>query len=102
MATGNGFADMTLAELRDVRTTVDALIVEKTAAERSRVRAAIIALAHEHNFEIADLLTKRRPRTTVAPAVRFRNPRNPTQTWSGRGRRPNWMGKRNPQEFRVS
>ena len=28
-----------------------------------------------------------------APAVRFRNPEDHTQTWSGRGRRPAWYNE---------
>ena len=41
-------------------------------------------------FEIiADASPKRRRPAVSAP--RYRNPENPEQTWSGRGKRPRWF-----------
>jgi DNA-binding protein H-NS len=33
---------------------------------------------------------------------KFRDPKNPNNTWAGRGMRPKWMGKRNPEKFRIA
>lgn len=39
----------------------------------------------------------------IKPTVKvlFRDPRDPSHTWSGRGRQPRWMGTRNKEQFRV-
>ena len=47
---------------------------------------------------------KRRPYPQVTP--KYRNPANPTETWSGRGKQPRWLSEqislgKNPDEFRI-
>ena len=49
-------------------------------------------------------LLQRRPYPKVQP--KFRNPNNPSETWSGRGKMPRWLviliaSGRNRDEFRV-
>ncbi|NHX27966.1 H-NS histone family protein, partial [Escherichia coli] len=42
--------------------------------------------AREHGFSLADLTGASTP-----AAPKYRNPENPDQTWSGRGRKPLWV-----------
>jgi DNA-binding protein H-NS len=47
-------------------------------------------MAKEHGFDIRDLFGKgSRGKATVA--VKYRDPKNPENTWTGRGRMPRWM-----------
>ena len=45
-----------------------------------------------------------RVRNRQRPPVKvlFRDPADPSHTWSGRGRAPTWMGARNKEQFRVT
>ena len=50
--------------------------------------------AAEHGVELADIIAaqkcmKRIPRSTAA--AKYRNPENPNEVWSGRGKEPRWM-----------
>lgn len=57
------------------------------------VRSKIDALLTRSGLSIADVYPTRKskggPKSVVAP--KYRNPQNPSQTWSGRGKRPLWF-----------
>jgi DNA-binding protein H-NS len=60
----------------------------------SKLREKINALIKAEGFTFDDVFGARAPkaRRTGAPvAAKYRNPANPEQTWSGRGKRPNWF-----------
>ena len=44
---------------------------------------------------------KKGAKKTVGPA-KYRNPDDPDQTWTGRGKRPNWLQKRLEQGANLS
>src|SRR5262249_30711982 len=91
MARGsNGLEDMSYAELAQMETRIARMKIEKQNAERSELRERIVALAKEHGFEIGELFGKgRKGKGTVA--VKYRDPKNPENTWTGRGRMPRWL-----------
>ena len=69
----------------------DELRKEKVAKLREKVHALIKAEGYSFDdiFGGARGGKARRVKTTVAP--KYRNPANPEQTWSGRGKRPRWF-----------
>ena len=48
-------------------------------------------------MSLKELVEKFGPKTRTKPRknniVRYRNPQNPEETWSGRGRKPNWIDR---------
>ena len=103
---------MTRHDLMRLRADIDRAI--STAGERDKRKALQAAenAVREHGFtlaEIAQLTAKGGrgvKRVTSERAARYRNPDNPEQTWSGRGRRPRWIHEaeaagRSLQEMRV-
>jgi DNA-binding protein H-NS len=86
---------MTVKELIDMQRRVEAMIVVKQDRERIEVREKIHAMAKEHGFEVSELFTGRGKggRGKAAAPVKYRNPEDHTQTWSGRGRKPNWINE---------
>jgi DNA-binding protein H-NS len=103
---------MSREELVSLRANLDKAI--STAAERDRRKALRAAeeAVRAHGFTLADVAHlagagargARRTKTERAPA--YRNPDNPEQTWSGRGRRPRWIHEaeaagRSLEEMRV-
>ncbi len=90
MARTNGLEKMSYAELSEMETQIERLKVEKQNAERNALRQRLIDMAKEHGFEIQELFGKgRKGKGTVAP--KYRDPKNPENTWTGRGRMPRWM-----------
>lgn len=63
---------------------------EKT--KRDAARKAAEAAAKKHGFSLNDLVgaAKAKASKPKAPA-KYRNPADPSQTWSGRGRQPGWI-----------
>lgn len=86
--------DMEKTELKQLHKDVEKAI---EMAERNEVFATIakmdeVAIANgfrnaEHVFNIKSNMKKKLG--TVPP--KFRNPDNPSETWTGRGRRPRWF-----------
>lgn len=93
-------------ELLVKRDEIDAQITALRASRRPDVIAQIGRLMHEYEIgveEITDWQGRQeeggdRRRGRVAP--RYLDPKTGA-TWSGRGKRPRWMGSRNPDEFLI-
>lgn len=88
---------MSRKELTDLRARVDRAL--ETLAEREREAALTAAdeAARAHGFSLAELGVgggkgKRKGKSSGAKnPPKYRNPDNPAQTWSGLGRRPQWV-----------
>jgi DNA-binding protein H-NS len=91
MAKTNGLEKLSYAELVDAEAQIARLKIEKQNAERAAVRQKLTDLAKDAGFDIHELFGKggRRGKGTVA--VKYRDPKNPANTWTGRGRMPRWM-----------
>jgi DNA-binding protein H-NS len=91
MARVNGLEKLSYAELLDLKNRVEAALVERKAAEAREVKAKMQALADQSGFSLNELFGARGAKRGGAVAVKFRNPKDASQTWSGRGRKPNWL-----------
>ncbi len=78
---------MPLDELLSIRARVEEVIEERHRARRREAIDKIKRIAEEAGISL-DELVKKSGRPTV---VRFRDPANSANTWSGRGRRPGWL-----------
>ena len=67
-------------------------IGQRKEAERAAVKAKIAKLISSSGFDINELMGgKDSKRAGVKVAAKYANPKDPTQTWTGRGRKPLWM-----------
>jgi DNA-binding protein H-NS len=104
MAKINGLDKMSFAELAEMETQIEHLKSEKQNAERSALRQRLVDIAKQHGFDIHDLFGKGRKGSV---AVKYRDPKNPENTWTGRGRMPRWMaaatkgGKAKKEDFLI-
>jgi len=96
---------MTRKQLEKLRADVESALKALDQKDKKTALKAAQAAAKAHGFELDELTgsasvttpTPRAPRAKksgdgrakVAP--KYRNPNNPDQTWSGRGRAPGWM-----------
>jgi DNA-binding protein H-NS len=97
----NELAQMSLKELRTLRDRVEDAIAAREHEDRAEVKAKLADLASKAGFSINELFGGRG--TKKAVGVKFRNPQDPSQTWTGRGRKPNWLVEAggNADRFRV-
>ena len=91
MARKNSLDKMSYSELATLRTQIDGMMVEKQAAERTALRQKLSDLAKEHGLSLEEVLGKGRRKGKGSVAVKYRDPKTPGNTWTGRGRMPRWM-----------
>lgn len=82
---------LSMAELKDL--LGKALKEEKNRAKSDLVAARneIFAIAQRLNMPLSDLIGSGRSKSSQKVAVKYRNPANSTQEWTGRGRPPHWV-----------
>ena len=82
---------MSYAELIELETKLASLKVEKQSQERASIKEKLTAMAKQAGFDIHDLFGRGRGGKGGKVAPKYRNPKNPAETWTGRGRMPRWM-----------
>ena len=82
---------MNLGELQSLEKEVQLAIKNFEKKKRAEARAAIEAVAKEHGLSLNDILGKNASGRGPKAVPKYRNPKDPTQTWSGRGRQPAWF-----------
>ena len=92
MAKINGLEKHTYAELLELRQRVDAALLDRKSSEERELKQKLEALAAESGFSMSDLFGgKKVGKKGSVGAAKFRNPKDSSQTWTGRGRKPNWL-----------
>lgn len=80
---------MSHADLLELRAEVDRLIADRQSVEKTVLRQRLVELAKAQGFTLEDVLGKSRKRGAVP--IKYRDPKNPQNTWTGRGRTPRWL-----------
>lgn len=88
---------LSIEELQNVIIDAQRLITKKKKAELKNARLQAEKLAAELGFTLEELL-KGKADEEQAPAkvrkpveIRYRNPANTEETWTGRGKQPRWL-----------
>jgi len=95
------FAAMTSAELRELSSTITGELGLREKQDIENARNQIRAIAESVGMPVLELIAgipasgKTKPAAVAKPRVvvpvKYRNPENSEETWTGRGRTPNWM-----------
>jgi DNA-binding protein H-NS len=80
---------MSLKDLLDLQTKVERAISTAKDRERSEIKQKIASLAENAGFSVGELFGSRGRGRAVA--AKYVNPDNRSETWTGRGRKPNWL-----------
>ncbi|MBE9610593.1 H-NS histone family protein [Chitinilyticum piscinae] len=84
-------------ELVELRKRLDVELVRRKDQEKRQLLQDIEARASESGYTLAELLAlaaggkKAAAGKKTAGVAQFANPANPEQTWTGRGRKPQWV-----------
>jgi DNA-binding protein H-NS len=107
MARPSNLERMSYAELSKLEVEIARLKAEKQSEEHAALREKMAAMAREHGFDVGELFDKRR-KGKGSVAAKYRDPKNPENTWTGRGRMPRWMvaatkgSKAKKEDFLIS
>lgn len=90
---------MTRKELEKLKAQIDKALEKLAAKDKKTALAAAEKAAAAHGFSLAEITggavekktrkTKAGPKTASVP--KYRNPDNAEQTWTGKGRQPEWF-----------
>ena len=87
--------EMSNDDLVETRQKIDDLLVRRERERKQNAHAAAAEAARSYGFSLADLLSGQGQTSSNKSKnpPKYRNPHNPTQTWTGRGRHPKWFTK---------
>ena len=83
---------MSYAELAELRTQVDRMMVNKQNSDRTDLRQKMADMAQAAGLSLDEVFGQgRKGKGKGSVAAKYRDPKNPANTWTGRGRMPLWM-----------
>jgi DNA-binding protein H-NS len=86
----NGLDKLSYVELINLQKRIEEAIAAKRAEDAQATKEQLRAMAERAGFDIKELFGKRGSSKGTGVA-KYRNPKDSSQTWTGRGRKPNWL-----------
>lgn len=82
---------LSYSDLQELIRNAQQMLTEKQAAAKNELKESFIAKAREHGITLDELFGKGRKGGKGSVAIKYRDPKNPDNTWTGRGRMPRWL-----------
>lgn len=82
------------SQLKDLISKAQIRQNELSKEKVAKLRDKVLALIKAEGYTFEEIFGQARSKTKRASspvAPKYRNPANPAQTWSGRGKRPHWF-----------
>jgi DNA-binding protein H-NS len=93
---------MGFKELVALEAKLRSAIAEARARGRKDIKKKVAALAATHGYSISELFGGSRTRKKSVGVAKYANPENKSNTWTGRGRNPNWLVDRLKKGAKLS
>lgn len=78
-------------ELQKLKADVEKALAAFDEKKRAEARKAAEDAVRKFGFSLDEVVGRPRGRAAAGGVPKFRNPANPKQTWTGRGRQPGWI-----------
>lgn len=78
-------------ELVSLKKEADKALASLVTRKKAEALAAVEAVAKEHGFTLKELMGGKSSGGKTAGAARYANPEDASQTWTGKGRQPEWF-----------
>lgn len=86
------FDNWSVKELLELQDEIKAAIVVRQQNEKAELKAKMAQLASDAGLSLDEVLGLKKGRGSKSASIaKYRNPDDPTDTWTGRGRKPNWL-----------
>lgn len=82
---------MSREELINLRKEIDDALKSSERQAKKNALAAAQKAAAEHGFSLDEILAGKKAAGGAKSAPKYANPDDASQTWTGRGRQPNWV-----------
>jgi DNA-binding protein H-NS len=84
-------SNLSVPELRKLEEKIKQELKKRERQDIVKAREQILAIAQSVGVPLKELLAGGARAKTGSVAVRFRNPSDQSQQWTGRGRQPKWV-----------
>ncbi|MDC8758773.1 H-NS histone family protein [Janthinobacterium fluminis] len=84
-------ANMSAVELRNLQDKIKQEMKRRENQDIAKAREQILAIAQSVGMPLKELVSSGPRGKTGSVAVRYRNPSDASQQWTGRGRQPKWV-----------
>jgi DNA-binding protein H-NS len=107
MARSKNIENMSYAELAAMQVRIERAKVERQSVDRAALKEKMADMAKKHGFDLRELFDGRR-KGKGSVAIKYRDPSNSANAWTGRGRMPRWMtaatkgGKAKKEDFLIA
>ncbi len=81
----------TVEELQKLARDIEAEIERRQEVDRERLMAQVRDAATRYGMSVEEFFERPAKKRRTRPEPKYRNPNNPKQTWSGRGKQPDWV-----------
>jgi DNA-binding protein H-NS len=82
---------MTLKQIEDLEAKIAKAKSNARETNKAELKAKIDKLLEGSDFTIAELYGFKTKKGRGKSSAKYVNPDDPSQTWTGRGRKPNWL-----------
>ncbi|MDS4040030.1 MAG: H-NS histone family protein [Candidatus Competibacter sp.] len=91
-----------IEELKILINKAEVAIDQKKASEIVSLRDQMFKMADVYDMTPEEVLSFSGRRRKSVGIPKYRNPENPEQTWTGRGKKPGWLKlAADPESFRI-
>jgi DNA-binding protein H-NS len=105
-ATRSNLDDLSVEELDRQQREIQARIEAKRAGEKKAVLDQIVTVVTQYGLTVAEVveaLGGLKAKRKGSPAgIKYRDPSNPANTWSGRGKEPAWIRGKDRASFLIT
>lgn len=84
-------SELSIRELEALAEQVTRAISERRKTRSKELLAALAQEAEAEGLSLEEVIGQSTRRRKNDPVVRYQNPNDPDETWSGRGPRPRWV-----------
>jgi DNA-binding protein H-NS len=101
------YEKMSLKELEAMEREISKAIAQKRDMERTQLKKKVAEMAESHGFSVAELFGGQKAgrgagKGKAVGVPKYANPDNASDTWTGRGRKPNWLVERLKKGSKVA
>lgn len=82
--------EMSIDELEEIAQRIDAELERRRIQQINEAAQQIRKIANDLGKSVEEVMTAG-TQTKTKGEPKYRNPDDPSQTWTGRGKRPNWV-----------
>lgn len=84
-------SNYSIDQLNDLIQKAEAEKESKKAGEIVALRSQMVAMAGKLGMKVEDIINYETQKKKPSGKPKYRNPANPEQTWTGRGKKPGWL-----------